>query len=869
LARRSGHRLMIRLVKGAYWDAEIKRAQRDGFPDYTVYTRKAHTDLCYLVCAQRLLAAADAVYPQFATHNALTLATIVAKAERLGVRDFEFQCLHGMGESLYDQVVGSQQRNFPCRIYAPVGSHETLLAYLVRRLLENGANSSFVNQVLDPAVSDAMLLRDPVAAAQESQGAPHPAIPLPDYLFGAERINSPGIDLDDEHALHALADAMQSAGQRQWQASPLLAGSSPACGTLLNLRNPACPADIVGTVYEANADDVGRAYAAAARVQPDWQSTSSETRAAILFRAAALYEQHGAELMALAIREAGKTLPNAVGELRESIDFLRYYGAQISAMADASPLGSIVCISPWNFPLSIFTGQIAAALAAGNTVLAKPAEQTPLIACRAVQLLHEAGVPHDALLFLPGRGETIGAQLVADPRCSGVLFTGSTEIARDINRSLARRAASEQREIALLAETGGQNALIADSSALREQLVRDVLSSAFDSAGQRCSALRVLCLQNDIADATLAMLHGALRELQTGRPDSLATDIGPVIDAEAQQKLLAYIASTRAAGHCITQFGTSITDGCFVPPTIIEIDRIADLQHEIFGPVLHVLRYAREALPQLIADINGTGYGLTLGIHSRIDDTIHFIIDRARVGNVYVNRNMIGAAVGVQPFGGEGLSGTGPKAGGPLYLHRLQSLSNISSEPILTVESTLSSNDETLAMLTAWGDSIDPHFAALCRRYARDSLYGKTIRLPGPTGESNELRFRERGDVLCLSETAPVLLNQLAAVFATGNRLVLMQAVQALLPPTLPPEIRARIEWMGSLTGDKKLALVLHDAASFDLLPLIAERIGPIAPTVLVEAQQAIPLWRLVAEQAVCINTAAAGGNAALMTIDV
>jgi RHH-type proline utilization regulon transcriptional repressor/proline dehydrogenase/delta 1-pyrroline-5-carboxylate dehydrogenase len=507
-------------------------------------------------------------------------------------------------------------------------------------------------------------------------------------------------------------------------------------------------------------------------------------------------------------------------------------------------------------------------------VLAKPAEQTPLIAFRAVQLLHQAGVPQNALLFMPGRGETIGAQLVADARISGVVFTGSTQVAQIINRTLAQRTIAEGREIALIAETGGQNAMIVDSSALCEQVVRDVITSAFDSAGQRCSALRVLCLQTDIAEQTLAMLHGAMRELQTGRPDLLATDIGPIIDEEAQRNLQTYIEQARNIGRAVMQptLPASAATGTFVAPAIIEIDRIADLQREVFGPVLHVLRYRRDDLPQLVADINASGYGLTLGIHSRIDETIAFIVDHAHVGNIYVNRNIVGAVVGVQPFGGEGKSGTGPKAGGPLYLKRLQreARATLNADALKgTIEVPARRPMEpTLAALLSWTETHGhPQLTELIHRYARDSLHGTSLRLPGPTGESNTLRFAARGAVLCTANNTSALLNQLAAVLATGNQAVLLQATEAHLPSDLPAQVRARIRVVAQHQDCSELALVLYENSMPNVLATLAARDGAIVPALLTQKCESIALWRLVVERAVCVNTTAAGGNAGLMTM--
>ncbi len=685
LGRQHRRRLMLRLVKGAYWDAEIKRAQVDGLPDYPVFTRKVHTDVAYLACAKAMLAAADAIYPQFASHNAFTIAAVHAIA---GDAQYEFQCLHGMGESIYDEVVGKAKLDRACRIYAPVGSHETLLAYLVRRLLENGANSSFVNRIVDPTVDIASLVVDPVAVAAAGGGRGHAGIPLPVALLPGRR-NSQGVDLADDRELAPLEEALgksaQGGGQARVRALQEGSGSTNRFATEpdvisanaagVAIRNPADHDDIVGTVIEATVDDVAPAVAAAVLSGAAWSATPAAERAACLERTADLLEAERAAFMALAVREAGKTLANAVAEVREAVDFLRYYAAQARAELGAGgivPIGPVVAISPWNFPLAIFVGEVAAALAAGNPVLAKPAEQTPLIAGAAVAAFHRAGVPTAVLQLLPGRGETVGAALVADPRIAGVIFTGSTEVARLIHRQLATR----DDDPVLIAETGGQNAMIVDSSALPEQVVADALASAFDSAGQRCSALRILCLQDDVAPHMLSMLEGALAELAIGDPRRLATDIGPVIDDAARAALATHIARMRAANLRVVEMPLppECARGTFVAPAIVDLGDIGGLAHltrEVFGPILHVLRWKRDELPALVDAINATGYGLTHGIHTRIDETVATILARIRAGNVYVNRNIVGAVVGVQPFGGHGLSGTGPKAGGPLYLRRL------------------------------------------------------------------------------------------------------------------------------------------------------------------------------------------------------
>jgi RHH-type proline utilization regulon transcriptional repressor/proline dehydrogenase/delta 1-pyrroline-5-carboxylate dehydrogenase len=583
--------------------------------------------------------------------------------------------------------------------------------------------------------------------------------------------------------------------------------------------------------------------------------------------------------MALAVREAGKSLPNAIAEIREAVDFLRYYSAEIRRSGDAttgaqSALGAVSCISPWNFPLAIFTGQVAAALAAGNVVLAKPAEQTPLIAHRAVQLFHHAGVPVGALQLLPGRGETVGAALTADPRVNGVIFTGSTEVAQLINRTLAERASREGKDIPLIAETGGQNALIVDSSALPEQVVQDVLSSAFDSAGQRCSALRVLFLQQDIADKTIKMLKGAMQELRVGVPDRLVTDIGPVIDAEAQQNLLAHIERTKASArdYFTLELPAALeAQGTFVPPTVLEIGSMAELQREVFGPVLHIVRYQRSELPQVIDTINATGYGLTLGIHSRIDETIDFITSRAHVGNIYVNRNIVGAVVGVQPFGGEGKSGTGPKAGGPLYLKRLQK----DAGPLLQHEPR---SNPALDALLGWARAKGHgDVAALAEQYTRTTLDGVSLELPGPTGERNVLGFTPRGAILCAAGAARGLLNQLAAVLATGNRALVLTDVltdaRGQVLDSLPAQVKERVRFIGEAELDgADIHMTLVESGLQGQLPAqlkmrLAARPGAIIGIVDTQQNEPVALWRLVAERALCVNTTAAGGNASLMTL--
>jgi RHH-type transcriptional regulator, proline utilization regulon repressor / proline dehydrogenase / delta 1-pyrroline-5-carboxylate dehydrogenase len=696
-ARKAERRLMVRLVKGAYWDTEIKRSQEQGLDDYPVYTRKVATDLSYIAAAEKILGAGDVLYGQFATHNAYTVAAI---RELAGNRsDYEFQRLHGMGEGLYARVVGPQNWGIACRVYAPVGTHRDLLAYLVRRLLENGANSSFVNQIADPAVPVETLTRDPaeaIAAAAPSR------IPLPAQLYAPERVNSNGVDLGDPLSVEALQRALDSVPRDGHVARPLVDGRALHGSATREIATPQDRRDKVGLAYEATVADVEAAVGAAVKAQPAWDALDIAERARILARAADLYEQDRAALLALCVREAGKTIPAAIAELREAVDFLRYYAATAPAALGRHALpgptgesnelshhgrGVFACISPWNFPLAIFTGQVAAALVAGNAVVAKPAEQTPLIAARAVALLHQAGVPAGVLALLPGDGEQVGAPLVADPRIAGVCFTGSTQVARAINRQLASRDGTIA---TLIAETGGLNAMIVDSSALLEQVVGDVLVSAFDSAGQRCSALRMLYVQEEVYEACGEMLAGAMRELTVGDPAQLSTDVGPVIDAEALRMLETHAARMPQPFATTPVDAAATAHGTFFAPRAVAVTGISDLPGEVFGPFLHVAPYKSERLENVLDAITTTRYGLTLGLQTRIDETVDRVRRHARVGNFYVNRTVIGAVVGTQPFGGEGLSGTGPKAGGPNYLARF------ATERTLTINTTAAGGNASL-----------------------------------------------------------------------------------------------------------------------------------------------------------------------------
>ena len=698
-AAATNRRLTVRLVKGAYWDTEIKRAQERGLADYPVFTRKAMTDLCYMACVKRLIGARNRIFPQFATHNALTVAGVIEHAG--GVEGFEFQRLYGMGEALYDALFAE----FPdagCRIYAPVGSNRELLAYLVRRLLENGANSSFVSVAADPTVPIADILRRPQSWIAGASAARNRKIPLPGDLYRPQRRNSAGVEFGDRAGLDAILREVSAAAAVPVEAAPLIAGVARS-GIERVIRSP-IDGGVIGVVREADAALARSAVAAAAAGFAGWAATPVEARGAALERAADRLESSRGRFLALLQNEAGKTLDDALAEFREAVDYCRYYAAQARStlMPQSMPgptgednelryrgRGVFVCISPWNFPLAIFLGQVAAALAAGNAVVAKPAEQTPLVAALAVALLHEAGVPAGALALLPGDG-TVGASMVADPRVAGVAFTGSTEVGRAIGRALA---AKDGPIVPLIAETGGINAMVVDATALPEQVADDAIASAFRSAGQRCSALRLLCLQQDVAESMLDMLIGAARELKVGDPRDVATHVGPVIDAPAKAKLESWIAAHERAGRVRFRWDRHHAlpaAGSYVAPAIIELERARDLKEEVFGPVLHVARWRAGDLDTLLDEIAANGTALTLGVHSRIDLTVERIAARLPHGNIYVNRNMIGAVVGSQPFGGTQLSGTGPKAGGPNTLVRF------ATEQVVTVNTAASGGNAGL-----------------------------------------------------------------------------------------------------------------------------------------------------------------------------
>ncbi len=683
LAKKNNRRMMVRLIKGAYWDSEVKKAQEFGLEGYPVFTRKMNTDVSYLACAQKILEYPEQIYPMFATHNANTVASVLEMTKNK-TDDFEFQCLHGMGQSMYDHIVGAENMNHPCRIYAPVGTHEDLLPYLVRRLLENGANTSFVNRIADESQPIDEVIQSPLSACQKLHSFAHPSIPKPVNLY-KDRLNSTGFDLSDPLKLKALQESLSKFESKSWYCEPTTL-SKKDDANIHDVTNPMNHTLKVGTIYEATEADIKKSLDVAQENAFEWDITPVEVRAGLLEKTAELFEKHMVELMALAVREAGKTFPDAIAEVREAVDFCRYYAVQArknfsKPIALPGPTGEynqieyrgrgpIVCISPWNFPLAIFTGQVVAALVAGNPVIAKPANQTSLIAARAVELMHEAGIPKTVLQLLPSKGSAVGKYLMTDHRVKGVVFTGSTETAQRIGKTLIERGGEL---VPLVAETGGQNAMIVDSSSLPEQVVKDVIQSAFNSAGQRCSALRVLYVQDEVADKIMNMLKGAMEELNIDDPGFLFTDVGPAIDFDSRKTLQDHIEKMEQEARLIFKLKvpSHLRHGSYISPAAFEIKSISQLEREVFGPILHVIRYKTANLNQVIEDINQTRYGLTLGIHSRVAATASYIQQRVRVGNCYVNRNMVGAVVGVQPFGGEGLSGTGPKAGGPLYLYRL------------------------------------------------------------------------------------------------------------------------------------------------------------------------------------------------------
>ncbi len=818
LASELDRRIMVRLVKGAYWDTEIKKAQVDGLPDFPVFTAKSATDVSYLCCTKKLLGMTDRIYPQFATHNA---HSAVAVLELGGTRDdFEFQRLHGMGEALHRQLI--KNFNTRCRIYAPVGVHRDLLAYLVRRLLENGANSSFVNQIVDHDIPAIEISEDPFETVERELVQMAKFIRMPKDVFLPTRKNSKGHDLNDVRSLSHINQIRSPFKSSKWGAAPIL-GAQTQAKEAHPVFSPVNLQDIIGHVADATRDNVETALQAARA----WEA-SPKKRQDVLFKAAALLEENRGELYALLAREAGKTLIDAEGELREAVDFLYYYGAQLDELPDKPPRGIFTCISPWNFPLAIFIGQIAAALAAGNAVLAKPAEPTPLIANRAVEILHQAGVPVTALQCLPGKGSIIGAALVSDPRISGVCFTGSTATAQAIHRNMAEHLAPDA---PLIAETGGLNAMIVDSTALPEQAVKDIVDSAFQSSGQRCSALRILYVQEDIAPRFLEMLFGAMDEQALGDPWSVETDIGPIITENARADIMAYIGKARNEGRVLKE-NPPVGDGYSLGPVVLAVDGIGNMDREIFGPVLHVTTYKSNELEAVIEQINARGFGLTFGLHTRLDRRIRELSTALKVGNVYVNRNQIGAIVGSQPFGGEGLSGTGPKAGGPAYVKRFYKSEIVS----------IAVSDKSI-------DPIKPEILQneINALSSVENTPLSIIDMPGPTGESNRLSEYSKGIILCMGPGQSLADRQAEIVTAAGSTPLIAYVEQ--------------VDDLMSLSGYAGIAYWGHDQTARELRQCLAARSGPILPLFM---DQDMALFCHL-ERHVCVDTTASGGNVSLL----
>ncbi|WP_372809266.1 bifunctional proline dehydrogenase/L-glutamate gamma-semialdehyde dehydrogenase PutA [Litorivivens sp.] len=883
LAQTMGRRIPVRLVKGAYWDAEIKLAQTQGLADYPVYTRKAATDVAYLACAKRLLAGRAWFFPQFATHNAHSVAAILEMDEqRTG---FEFQRLHGMGEALYGQLLADT--GLACRIYAPVGKHADLLAYLVRRLLENGANTSFVNQVLDARRSVSSLIGDPRAALQVQRLWHNPAIPRPPELFATAvtgqanyltgpratpparqdyRTNAAGFCWSDSNWLRRLRDEMQQC----WRArlDSLEVGA-------VSVFNPARKAELVGRLDYDSVESMGDKLAAAHQAFDAWRETTAHERADILRRLADSMESHREEFMLLCVKEAGKTLPDSLAEIREAVDFCRFYAQQIDSECSVqigSPRGVVLCISPWNFPLAIFVGQVVAALAAGNCVLAKPAEQTSLTAVRAVQLMYESGLPTHVVEIVLGPGRAVGEVLIDDQRIQAVSFTGSVATARWLSRALADRCDAP---VAFTAETGGVNAMVVDSTALPEQVVDDVIRSGFRSAGQRCSALRVLFLQEETAPAIIAMLKGAMDELCVGDPCLLATDVGPVIDERALQRLQTHLKYLDGCGRLLHRCEqlSETQDGTFFAPHLYEIDALSTLPEEVFGPIVHVIRYRADQLDQVVDQINASGYGLTLGIHSRVQSTVDIIASRVQVGNVYVNRDMVGAVVGVQPFGGRRYSGTGPKVGGPNSLKRLVS----AGSPVASTEKLTSKTYPFITCLHGFiSESTQRRLTEIATVYERD--YAEPQNLPGPTGESNRLLYEPRGHLLGVYTQGDAIDDCLAAVFSAllmGNRVSLKcpaawYGVLTRCIETVPERFVLLEKSDGNnALSDGDIQGVFTACTSIErqgIARLLAQREGVPVPLI-AEQPCGYSLYAYAWEKVVTINTTAAGGNAALMTL--
>ena len=814
LSSKYDQKIMVRLVKGAYWDTEIKISQSEGMLDFPVFTSKAATDISYLACASKLFEMTDYIFPQFATHNAHTIYSILKIAKKN--KNYEFQRLHGMGESLFSQLM--QNHKIKCRIYAPVGVHDDLLAYLVRRLLENGANSSFVNQILDKKIRSSDVVLDPIYKWKSSFYELNKVI-KPKKIYDPSRINSSGYDLNNVTELDQINIKREKFKEIKWILSSQL--KSEPSGSIVSIANPFNSNDIVGEVKTATVSDVNKSIENATL----W-TIPNEEKTIILNKIADLYEKNFIEIFAILTREAGKTISDAISEIREAVDFIRYYSFESSKLTDSKPLGKIVCISPWNFPLAIFTGQIIAALSVGNAVLAKPADYTPIIAIRAVELMYKAGVPRTSLQLLIGDGPILGDALVTNKFIDGICFTGSTNIAKLINKN----SASEGNPyVSLVAETGGINAMIVDSTALPEQAVKDILASSFQSAGQRCSALRMLYLQEDIAHKFLEMLYGAMDELIVNDPWLANTDIGPIISINATKDIEKYINLANDENRVLHQVKIP-AQGSFVKPTVIKVESIKQLEREIFGPVLHVATFKSADIPGIVDDINNKGYGLTFGVHSRIDSRIHYICENLNVGNIYVNRNQIGAVVGTQPFGGEGLSGTGPKAGGPSYLYQFVK-GNVNTTYEYADKKTEIENAQKI---------IDE-----CYQVERKVL--NCTSLPGPTGESNILTTYPKGIILCLGPTEKQAELQAKSVCDIGST--------ACIVLGLDLNNLSKLENFSAVMLFAKIDMVRVAKKA------LAEKNGSIIPLI----TNTETLKNMKIERHVCINTTAAGGNVELL----
>jgi RHH-type proline utilization regulon transcriptional repressor/proline dehydrogenase/delta 1-pyrroline-5-carboxylate dehydrogenase len=917
LTEKVGRKMMVRLVKGAYWDTEIKNAQKDGLEHFPVFTRKSSTDVSYHACANRLLDYRDTIYPQFATHNAYTAAVIIELAGD-DIEGFEFQCLHGMGDSLYDQIVTIE--NIQCRIYAPVGEHEDLLAYLVRRLLENGANSSFVNAIVDDSRPVESLLEDPVEKTQRLKHKYNEQIQKPIALFGKERDNSKGLDVTDINHITPLKAAVDS-----WFADNVLTEEQVPKGAHA-VRNPANVDEIIGFHHYDSPQQMADKLNTAHKAFDAWSKTPMSERADLLRRSADILERHMDELIALCIKEAGKVTSDGVDEIREAVDFCRYYAARAEEIEEdrLAPRGVVLCISPWNFPLAIFLGQVAAAIVTGNTVIAKPAEQTSLIALRALQLMEYVGLPAGVVQSVIANGPDVGKVLLPDERIKAVMFTGSTVTGNIIANALAQRGGEQ---VPLIAETGGQNCMIVDSTALPEQVVDDVIASGFQSAGQRCSALRVLFLQEEIADTISDMLVGALQELSVGDPAYLATDIGPVIDQKALANLQAHAVDMQEQATLLYECKVPANKGTFFAPKLYEIADISLLKREVFGPCVHIVRFKADEIEQTVEKINATGFGLTMGIHTRIDVRAMELTKLSRAGNVYVNRNMIGAVVGVQPFGGRGLSGTGPKAGGPNYLPRLmleKSTPRDLSDALPSIDIALESNSEAiqeaaelmnnarstehewpLTDLNTRISSVRQLLATIAKvdiveeladdlnstlAAARSQLISiekhlkKPKILPGPTGESNVLYLEPRGILVCFADkdvTFEYWVLSIVTALATGNVVIAVvselfyaEAIEfreQFIATGAPEGVFqvAKLHHIRPLLADQALAGVVIDSQSDRssyMVQMLANRSGAILPVITAEYNDHL-IQRCLSEKTVSIDTTASGGNTSLMTL--